>query len=146
MRAVAARCGVAVGTVYNYFPSKEMLAAGVMLEDWQGALARMEQAVSAAADAMAGLRAIFLQIAGFCQVYERAWSAYADGNPAVMLRGEGHELLVSQLSGVIAPLLARFGCAWTAALPRFLAENLLSAAAHGEARFDEMAPLLARLL
>ena len=34
MRDVAARCGIAVGTLYNYFPSKEALAGGVMLEDW----------------------------------------------------------------------------------------------------------------
>ena len=35
IRKVANDCHIAVGTVYNYFPSKEMLAAYVMLEDWQ---------------------------------------------------------------------------------------------------------------
>ena len=34
MREAARRCGVAVGTLYNYFPSKDALAAAVMLEDW----------------------------------------------------------------------------------------------------------------
>ena len=34
MREAAHRCGVAVGTLYNYFPSKDALAAAVMLEDW----------------------------------------------------------------------------------------------------------------
>jgi len=33
IRNVARGCGIAVGTVYNYFPSKDMLAAAVMLED-----------------------------------------------------------------------------------------------------------------
>ena len=27
IRSVAAECGIAVGTVYNYFPSKDMLIA-----------------------------------------------------------------------------------------------------------------------
>ena len=31
IRRVAAISGIAVGTVYNYFPSKELLAAAVML-------------------------------------------------------------------------------------------------------------------
>lgn len=35
IRSVASACGVGVGTVYNYFPSKDMLVASFMLDDWQ---------------------------------------------------------------------------------------------------------------
>lgn len=35
MRAVDAECGVAVGSVYNYFPSKAALQAAVVGEVWQ---------------------------------------------------------------------------------------------------------------
>ena len=34
IRSVASSCGVGVGTVYNYFPSKEALIATHLLEDW----------------------------------------------------------------------------------------------------------------
>ncbi len=34
IRSVAKGCGVGVGTVYNYFKSKEMLIASVVAEDW----------------------------------------------------------------------------------------------------------------
>ena len=34
MRSVAYECGIAVGTVYNYFKSKDMLVASFILEDW----------------------------------------------------------------------------------------------------------------
>lgn len=34
IRSVARACGVGVGTVYNYYPSKESLAASYMLRDW----------------------------------------------------------------------------------------------------------------
>jgi len=35
IRSVAKGCGVGIGTVYNYFPSKDTLVATFMLEDWQ---------------------------------------------------------------------------------------------------------------
>ena len=34
IRSVAQACGIGVGTVYNYFESKDMLIASFMLEDW----------------------------------------------------------------------------------------------------------------
>ena len=34
IRKLARECGTAVGTVYNYFPSKEALIAEAMMSDW----------------------------------------------------------------------------------------------------------------
>ena len=34
LRGVAADCGIAVGTIYNYFKDKESLMAAVMFQDW----------------------------------------------------------------------------------------------------------------
>lgn len=35
IRSIAKGCGVGVGTVYNYYPSKEALVAAYLLEDWK---------------------------------------------------------------------------------------------------------------
>ena len=35
VRSVAAKCKVAIGTVYNYFPSKEILISSFMADDWK---------------------------------------------------------------------------------------------------------------
>lgn len=46
IRAVAARCGVAVGSIYNYFPTKADLIAAVIEDFWRQA-AHMETCVPA---------------------------------------------------------------------------------------------------
>ena len=42
IRQIARDCRTGVGTVYNYFPSKDALIAGVLSEDWQRILGRLE--------------------------------------------------------------------------------------------------------
>ena len=49
IRSVAKGCGVGVGTVYNYFPSKEALVATFMLGDWKKCMA-VAEAVSTYSD------------------------------------------------------------------------------------------------
>lgn len=41
IRSVANACGIAVGTVYNYFPSKDIMIASYMAEDWEKCLQEM---------------------------------------------------------------------------------------------------------
>ena len=68
IRDVAKRCRMATGTVYNYFPSKEVLTAQIILEDWTKALSQMRRAAQAG-DRMAGLRGVYQELAAFQEKY-----------------------------------------------------------------------------
>ena len=145
IRNVAATCHVAVGTVYNYFRSKDELMAYVVLEDWQRTMADMRAAAASAPDVMAGLRGVYDALYAFQGLYQEAWRHYAASNDAWASISQRHDLLIGQLVEVLAPMLGRFGVAWTAYLPTFLAETLLSAATRGEGSFDRIVPILTRL-
>lgn len=146
IRGVAATCGVAVGTVYNYFPSKDMLVASVMLGDWEQALRRMEAGAAGAESVLEGLRAVFDAIAAFAAVYAGAWAQYSARADAAPVTRARHQQLIGQLCAVIEPLTRRFNRLFHPSLPSFLAETLLSSSIGPDARFDELLPILERLL
>lgn len=146
IRNVAARCHVAVGTVYNYFKSKDELMAHVMLEDWQCAMEDMRRAAEEAPDVLTGLQGVYDALAAFADLYREAWSNEALSSDAYFNISQRHELLIRQLQGVVAPLLLRFGGCWDEYLPVFLAETLLSASIRRERSFSRLLPILRRLV
>lgn len=146
IRKVAAECGVAVGTVYNYYPSKERLIVAVMLEDWHAALSRMQREVRKAPAALEGLYAVYCGIRGFAEPYQNVWKCYSETAGMPQLGRERHNRLVAQLGSVIEPLLVRFQCRFCESLPQVLAELLLSAAVWEQDGFERLRPILSKLL
>lgn len=59
IRALAGRAGVAAGTVYNYFSSKDEILLALTEEYWRGALEELDAAVTAG-DFCGQVREIFL--------------------------------------------------------------------------------------
>lgn len=129
LRGVARQCGIAVGTIYNYFESKDMLIACIMVEDWEKALAQMDAACAAARTAGEGLAAMHGAIRQFASIYEGVWSQFfsAGGSPGVV--AGRHGMLRGQLAARIQALAARLGCgAQSLQLAPLAAEAVLAAA------------------
>ena len=75
IREIARRLGIGLGTIYNYFPSKEYLAAGVMLEDWQE-LTKDFAELHAGHPAEQVVEDLFSLIQTFTRRYDPAWREY----------------------------------------------------------------------
>ena len=87
---VARQCGIAVGTIYNYFESKDMLIACIMVEDWKRPWDTVP-AGAAARTAGEGLAAMHGAIRQFASIYEGVWSQFfsAGGSPGVVAGRHG---------------------------------------------------------
>ena len=70
IRSVAKSCGVGVGTVYNYYPSKEALVATFMLSDWKACIADIQNCADTAENAEAVLRAVSEKLQLFMKQYD----------------------------------------------------------------------------
>ena len=145
VRRVAEQCSVAVGTVYNYYPSKEILTAGVMLDDWMKILEQMRKKVGESASPMEGLEGIYAALLSFIGEYSGIWDEYrARGGRADS--PYRHHVLVEQITEVIRTLLERFGKSDNGRLPGFLAENLLILAGKGERDLSQVGPIFEKIL
>lgn len=58
IRSIAKECGIAVGTVYNYFPDKDTLIFASLMGGWLTTLASMKQQCEASENVVQGMRYI----------------------------------------------------------------------------------------
>ena len=105
LRLIAKECHLGVGTIYNYFPSKDDLVAQIMLEDWFKCLAEMDRHIVTAIDAETGLIQIQQILKNYCIQYE---SLFKEAESSAHVVSSRHDLLVSQMKERIQKLLNQF--------------------------------------
>ena len=138
IRSVAKGCGVGVGTVYNYFPSKEALVATYMLSDWKQAMAVAEAVSTYAESPRAVTLCLYDQLQQFVQRHQ---AILRDETASAGFRGsfsQYHGLLRSQL----AKPLRKF--CQTDFQAEFIAEALLTWTMAGKP-FDEIYGMMEKL-
>lgn len=146
MRQIASDCSAAVGTVYNYFPSKELLMAAVMLEDWQAAYARLTERAAAADSLDGGIRAVDTALRGFVTLYAPAWRRYAGAVLPADASGRYHHILIGQLRSAVDPLLARFAPRCSDGEALVVTELLLAVAQREASALETVLPVIRKIV
>jgi AcrR family transcriptional regulator len=138
IRSVASSCGVGVGTVYNYFPSKEALIATHLLEDWSVCVDTIRQEAELSETAEPVLKCMYEQLTGFA---DRHQAIFRDETAASGFAGsfsQYHDRLRSQLA---MPLGKFCGSDFEA---QFIVESLLTWSMAGKS-FDDIYQILKKL-
>ena len=138
LRELADRCGVAVGTLYNYYPSKAALIARLMLEDWQQLLQSVRGNGSDPAPEQL-LDAIHDRLAEFVDRNRAVFEDPEASASFLQARRVHHSHLLEQLAALLEPVCS------DPFTRTFLAGNLLSAVTDG-ADWPLLRALLLRLL
>ena len=143
-RGIAEDCGIAVGTIYNYYRDKESLMAAVMAQDWQAELEQAGEAVAAAPDIGSGVLCLYEAMRSFSRVYESVWASYPTGEGFGSLYRTRHKLLLSQIEDQLAALYARFGPVPDEGRRILLAELILAASQHPEVEAADLISFIRR--
>ena len=139
IRDLAKACGVGVGTVYNYFPSKEALVAAYLLEDWNKCVLAIGAVGTYAESPRPVARCVYDQLVSFSQRHQAIFRDAAAASGIAGSFSGYHKLLRQQL----AQPLRRFCCGDFAA--EFIAESLLTWTMAGKT-FDEIYGMIEKLL
>ena len=138
IRSIATACGVGVGTVYNYFASKEDILAAYMLEDWKNCITAIN-AVSLYSTAPAPVvQCIYDQL----QAYEQRHTSVFKDEAAIASFAGGQSRYHALLCNQLAQPLRKFCQDDFTAL--FIAESLLTWSMT-DRRFEDIYSIIQKL-
>lgn len=139
IRSIAKACGVGVGTVYNYFPSKDDLLARYLLADWTECITAINAVSTYSDNPLPVLRCIYDHLLAYIQQHQTIFQDPSAAASFVASFNHHHQQLRTQLG---APLRKFCEDDFTA---EFVAANLLIWTASRK-DFEEIYRLLKKLL
>lgn len=145
MRDIAKKCDVAVGTMYNYFPSKEFLTGCVVLEDWTVVYEHMTSAAVGADTIGHGLCSIYALMCGFVETHQYLLTFNGSWSESSYDFRKQHLVLLGQIEALLGMLQKRFGYSLEPSVNTFLAESILGFSVKGYP-YSQIAPAMMKLL
>jgi AcrR family transcriptional regulator len=141
IRSVAGACGLGVGTVYNYFESKEMLIASFVYDDWKRYYAEMTEIPCD--DPKVLLEGIHRLLKAFAKENEVLFSDEDAAKQSSVGLPNRHKMLRMQIATLVAPVCKHEG--QNEFLSEFIAEALITWSMEN-VPFDSVYAILEKIL
>lgn len=145
MRSVACACHIAVGTLYNYFDSKDVLIAEIMLQDWKEIMDEVRKQCKLSEDIFDGFKIMYDGVSQFCNRYDSIWTQYGKSLSIKKDMPVQFDRLITELSSILDEILVRCHNENDKYISVFLSEILLSAAAKNDFEYDKLQGVLRRM-
>lgn len=143
IRSVASACHVGVGTVYNYFKSKEMLVATFVYEEWKKYLNEMSKL--SYNDPESFFKEIYNSLGRFAKENEKLFS---DTDAAKLVSAgsdQRHKMLREQIASFIFPLCEANKVSDPKFVSEFVAESIICWSMENE-DFEKLYPILEKII
>lgn len=141
-RQLASECGIAAGTVYNYFSTKEEILACIMLEDWTACLKDMRREAEQTKTIQRGFAMIEQKLRAFSAPFLLIWQAYERRAPIQKY----HALLIRQIEEPLKIVLQKTHRTCGETELSVLSELLLSCSQREEGLIEQLIPVMEKLL
>lgn len=141
VRSVAGACGLGVGTVYNYFKSKDMLIATVVAEDWKRCTERFKNSSPTGAEET--VRLIYDMLQAFEEEHKSLFTDPEAAKKYASIFAERHGLLREQIAEFLLPICKK--SEEPEFLSQFIAESLLTWVTAG-VPFEKMYSVFQKLI
>ena len=126
VREVARVCGMATGTFYRYFPSKDYLVAEIIARDWAATYGKMREVAKTAKTFEEGFMTFFRLTDAFSARFEKVFKEYSVTVGSHETLSSRHCMLREQIADCTKALALNAGQPHLAAVAEMIAECLLS--------------------
>lgn len=144
IRSVASACGVGLGTVYNYFDSKDMLVASFMLEDWIICKQTIDAGCKEKHTIELALRYIYDGLNSFIEKYESVFKDESAGVAFASSSKQHHKVLCKQIAEPLLPFCQEQKRVKAEFLAEFVAESMLTWVC-AECAYEDISSVLLQL-
>lgn len=149
LREISKECGIAVGTIYNYFPSKLTLISAVILEDWKNHTEIIQQRCNTADTVAEGIQSIYDNLLEFELRYQDVWSMSINSKDVQEELKNGqkrHQQLIDQLTGYLQTLFDRFQLAEDSFTIDCIARMLLVYIKQPDVEYSQLNKIIAKII
>lgn len=144
IRSVAKACQVGVGTVYNYYDSKDMLVASFMLDDWMAHKKIIETGCMENDSPEVVLRCIYDELCRFTEKYATVFRDESAERSFASSFQQRHKMLRRQIAAPLLYICKKQSKVEPEFLAEFLAESLLTWS-QSNCTFEEIGGVLLQL-
>jgi len=143
IRSVATSCGLGIGTVYNYFQSKDMLVASFVAEDWKKHLKQIEE--QASKDPEEVIKSMYHNLSIFMEKYNTLFCDSDASKVYMTVLSTRHKQLRTQLARCLKSVCEKASVQDKEFLAEWIAESLLTWTVAGKS-FDEQYEIIKQII